>query len=287
MHISPSSKLYFGMTLAKPERRWSKGKGYKSQSYFYKAINKYGWNNFSHVIVAKELTREQACTLEIKLIKIYDTMNPKKGYNQLVGGDLGMYNCSIETKKKMREAKLGKKLTKEHKKRIGISGKGRENSLEHNRMISIGNSKPVLQFSLEMNIIHEWDSATKASKFHGCDSSAITMCCNGKIRTCLGFIWLFKKDYSWQSDKGKAKIIKERLSQRKRKPHNNIPKESKQKMLDATRRPILQFDKEMNFIKEWDSATTASKTFGCTSSAIGMCCGGITKTSCGFKWMYK
>ena len=42
MHISPNNKRYIGLTSRKPEHRWNNGKGYKGNSYFTNAINKYG-----------------------------------------------------------------------------------------------------------------------------------------------------------------------------------------------------------------------------------------------------
>lgn len=41
-----NGKSYIGQTFQKPEERWKNGAGYKSCTYFYAAIQKYGWNNF-------------------------------------------------------------------------------------------------------------------------------------------------------------------------------------------------------------------------------------------------
>ena len=56
MHISPSGKKYIGITKQNPKRRWNSGNGYKNNDYFTKAIKKYGWNNFLHIILAENLT---------------------------------------------------------------------------------------------------------------------------------------------------------------------------------------------------------------------------------------
>ena len=69
IHISPSNKKYVGITSRKPSLRWSGGNGYKNNEHFYRAIQKYGWGNFQHLIVAKNLTKEEACKAEIDLIK--------------------------------------------------------------------------------------------------------------------------------------------------------------------------------------------------------------------------
>ena len=70
IHISPSNKYYVGITSKTPEERWRNGFGYYTQSYFYNAIQKYGWDNFQHEIIAENLSGEEAKKFEIKLIKI-------------------------------------------------------------------------------------------------------------------------------------------------------------------------------------------------------------------------
>jgi len=51
--------------------------------------------------------------------------------------------------------------------------------------------------------------------------------------------------------------------------------------------PILQFDLNGNFIKEWGSCKTASEELNIKKAAINMCLKGKHKTSGGFKWKYK
>lgn len=52
MHVNKiNSKVYVGITSKKPEERWQKGQGYNSQKYFYRAIQKYGWDSFEHIIL--------------------------------------------------------------------------------------------------------------------------------------------------------------------------------------------------------------------------------------------
>ena len=85
-HISPNKKMYIGITAQEPEKRWRKGEGYKRNTYFYKAIQKYGWDNFDHIILFSDLSDEKAKMLEEKYILKYDLMNPQKGYNLQSGG---------------------------------------------------------------------------------------------------------------------------------------------------------------------------------------------------------
>lgn len=52
--------------------------------------------------------------------------------------------------------------------------------------------------------------------------------------------------------------------------------------------PILQYTKDGEFVKEWDSATTFSKTIGKdANSNIIKCIKGKQKIAYGYKWKYK
>lgn len=85
VHISPSNKYYVGITKLKPIERWgSDGKMYNKQ-LFYRAIQKYGWENFQHEVIAENLTLEEACQFEMKLIEVLDA-NGEHGYNGDKGG---------------------------------------------------------------------------------------------------------------------------------------------------------------------------------------------------------
>ena len=106
IHTSPSDKKYVGITSQKPpERRWRDGKAYTSSPYFWTAIQKYGWNNIQHIIVAENLTAQEACDMERKLITEYHTQDRKYGYNLTSGGDsTGGTHMSKESKRKISEA---------------------------------------------------------------------------------------------------------------------------------------------------------------------------------------
>jgi group I intron endonuclease len=59
------------------------------------------------------------------------------------------------------------------------------------------------------------------------------------------------------------------------------------KIGNSNRKSILQYNLEGDFIKEWDSAKSASIFIGCNPSPITACCKGKQKTCFGFKWKYK
>lgn len=81
-------KQYIGMTKRKPEHRWGlEGHGYVECPYFWNAIQKWGWDNFEHEIIADKLTRKEAIDMEIELIAKMQTTNPEFGYNTSRWGD--------------------------------------------------------------------------------------------------------------------------------------------------------------------------------------------------------
>ena len=84
-HTSPSGKVYIGQTN-NYKKRCTPG-NYKSSPYFYHAIQKYGWDNFTHEILEKNLSQEQANQYEIQYIKEYNATNSEYGYNISEGGD--------------------------------------------------------------------------------------------------------------------------------------------------------------------------------------------------------
>jgi group I intron endonuclease len=142
MHTNKiNNKVYVGITCRSVQERWKGGYRYaEDQPVFHRAIKKYGWDGFEHIIFAEHLTKEEAINMEIALIALYKTncrryRNPSYGYNMTDGGE----GCSghvvseesrkkmsearkgivfsEETIQKMREAQLGRKHTDETKKK--------------------------------------------------------------------------------------------------------------------------------------------------------------------------
>ena len=132
MHIAPNGKKYIGITCKNVANRWGKdGNGYKGNLYFWRAINKYGWDNVIHQIVATELTAKEAKKREIDLIASNETRDPEYGYNLTDGGDGTCgYRHSEETKKKIGDMSrgnkycLGREATAETKEKQSRSHKG-------------------------------------------------------------------------------------------------------------------------------------------------------------------
>lgn len=127
VHVAPNDKHYVRQTGVKFWKRWGpNGNGYKNgnQKYFERAINKYGWDNFEHVILKENLTKEEADYWEKYYIQLWDTTNPDKGYNITPRGNGEGKKLSEETRKKIGDAHRGRKLSEEHKKHLSESQKG-------------------------------------------------------------------------------------------------------------------------------------------------------------------
>lgn len=225
-----NNKVYVGITSLNPKKRWSNGHGYLyrndngsyKQAKFARAIDKYGWGNFEHIIWAEHLTKEEACYFEKNLIILWDSIN--NGYNTTKGGegDLG-YKHSEEFKRKLSLAMKGNKRslgchrTMDAKRRISESHKGENNpfygkkhseetrkrisktsSGKNNVMYGVHrydsanpNAKKVYQYTLDGELIKLWDCATEAAKELNLNPKAINKCARGKSKTSGGYIWSY------------------------------------------------------------------------------------------------
>ena len=172
-----NNKVYIGITCQKVNRRWRDGYGYKHCTYFYHAIQKYGWDNFKHEILFQDLTKEQAQEKEIGLIKQYKSNNYEFGYNLLRGGNLSTleFHHSEETKRQI------SKTMKQ--KGINIGNKN------PNFGISPTNAKKII--CLETGIVY--NSMMQAGKELGLDFRLISAVCRGKRHTTGGLHFMYWK----------------------------------------------------------------------------------------------
>lgn len=112
VHITPSNKLYIGITT-NCIGRWKNGYGYGSSPHFYNAILKYGWDNIQHIVLLEGLSKEVACECEKYLIAKYQTTNPKYGYNVCAGGEgTNGYHHTEEYKENLRNRPISKEQRK-------------------------------------------------------------------------------------------------------------------------------------------------------------------------------
>lgn len=180
-----NGKVYIGITCQNVKDRWGRGSTYQAQ-HFGRAIKKYGWDSFEHLIIAKCLSRKDACELERLLIKAYDSTNPQKGYNEALGGDGGgMYkkHHTKESKEKISKARKKNGFTETHKKHISESKQG----VKHHF------AKKVFQYTKDGEFIKEWEYMSLAAKELKISKGNIGQVCNGNRKTAGGFIWKYER----------------------------------------------------------------------------------------------
>ena len=258
IHINKiNGKMYVGQTIYgdNPNRRWENGEKYKGSPSFYSAIQKYGWDNFDHEIIASKLTKIEADNFEKTLIKELKTQSKKYGYNICDGGNtnnsMNGRRLSEEIKQKIRETKIG-----ENNPMYGISLCSEKNGMygkhhsketrEKLRQIFSGEGNP--NYGKQMSEKQKQKiSESRKGKYSGENS------------------YMYGKMHSYETRKkiGEA--------------HRGG------KAVNA--KPVVQLDDYDNFIKEWDCMATAWKTLGICRVSIANCLKGKQKHAGGYRWV--
>lgn len=171
-----NNKVYIGQTKRDPEKRWGQnGIGYKTQM-FYSAIQKYGWENFEHIILDTADTQELANIKEEQYIKKYDSTNPEKGYNLYSGGNVSQQSAEARLKRSLaltgdKNPMYHKTHTKKAKEKISAFMSSENNP----------NLKPVVY----LNTLEIFKgSSIAAKKYNIKHHSDIGQCCLSKRKSC-------------------------------------------------------------------------------------------------------
>lgn len=191
-----NNKIYIGYTYQKkPEKRWKNGSSYKPCAHFYHAIQKYGWDNFEHIIIEEGLfTEKYAGEREDYWINYYDARNPEKGYNINAGGYNGISpNACVKALEWMNEhPEFGIERVKSmHKWQEEHPEEAHKMRLANVQIASSARKKSVI--CMETGTVYE--SASEAARnVNGTTQSKITMCCRGQRNTCGGFHWRYENE---------------------------------------------------------------------------------------------
>jgi group I intron endonuclease len=197
-----------------------------------RAWNKNGENNFEFYILEETSTNEiELREAEQKHLDLNNSYSPKSGYN------------------------ISKKADCPY---------GNEKSGEFLKIFNKTKRKPIIQYNLDGEFIKEWESLSEAAKFYKIKVSSIFANCKRRIKTVSGFVWRYKSEI----ENINTKI-----------PINEIK--------NSCTKPILQYDLEGNFIKEWESTFLAGKTLNISLTMISNVCTGKNKTGGGFFWKHK
>lgn len=295
MHIAPSGKKYIGITSQRPTHRFSNGNGYKQHRYFYSAICKYGWDNIEHIILDKNLSKDEACEREKFYISKYKSTDRRYGYNISTGGDSGASGTSWteerrknhvpQNKRPIDKYSLEGKYLKTYDSiasasndcHIGQSGiiaclKGERlkaggyiwryrGDCFSNGKTESNKYRKVKMYSLGGDLIKTYDSIYNASIDNGINKSHIGECCRGKAKSVEGYVFRYERDsfdkYDTKNRNGEAQSIK-----------------------------VEQYSLDGVFIKVFDSITEAAESVCGFKTNISAVCRNKRKSCYGYIWKY-
>lgn len=201
--------MYIGITGRDVKERWGhNGKNYTTSPHFYSAIQKYGWDEFEHNILYENLTKNDACTKEQELIKKYNTMDNRYGYNMTTGGEIftmskeanlkksiamrGNKNglgkpCSIEKRKKLRASNLGKTRSEETRRKQSEKAKLRHVPCSEAKREILRNNHPHMRkvFCEETQTIYK--SVQECARQLNLQATLVSKVCRGKAKATGGY----------------------------------------------------------------------------------------------------
>lgn len=257
-----NGKVYIGLTCQVPtSRRWGRnGNSYKSQTHFYRAIQKYGWNKFDHDVLFSNLSQKEANEIERKLIAFYDSTNQDKGYNIQYGGMANRVN--EKTKKILSENHKGLMAGEKH------PMYGKHHSEDSKRKISEVQYKPLFQYDrFTGNFIKRFESTLEAEKELNIPNANISAVCLKRMKTIHNFVFRYESD---NVSFGKP-LSNEELDWINRNDSNT---------------PIVQYDLKGNYIKTFKSIVDATHETNTSKSSISGCLSEKNKVGGNYIWKY-
>lgn len=239
------------------------------------AMRKYGINNFT-IELLEECSDDIRYERESYYIKLYNSTDKKIGYNLVLEGAGGLLYSSEEIKSAWDEGlginqiadRLGchKSVVSKRLRGIGVSEE------EIKQRISINSSKrqgvPIYQYSLEGELIKQWESASECARQTGYTQTAISNVCRQEQISAYGYLWKEVKD--------------QRSIQEWVKNYNN------KKDAGRPKKKIGQYDKKTKeLIQIYESAAEAARALG-ISSKSNLCAAARKNggNAAGYSWKY-
>ena len=250
IHTAPNGKRYVGITSQSVKERWRNGNGYKHNSHFTRAINKYGWDAISHEVVANGLSEDAAKQMEIELIQRYNSTNQDCGYNISCGGEgtLGVRHYGEDN------PFYGKHHSQENKMLISDTVKHAWGTGIFDEVMC----RPVYQFDMDGNFLKAYKSVRQAEDETGISHSVICRVCNGKLNYTHGFTWAYQDECL---DLQKFKHIFLCKMQDKQSNHAK-----------HLRKAVELFDLQGNLIGVYESASKLAREIGVHKDTVSAAC---------------
>ena len=260
---SPSGKSYIGLTTQGLKNRiqqhvYNSKKG--SNLPFHQAIRKYGIENFNITILEDNIQDKILPEKEKYYISLYDSYY--NGYNCTLGGEgtskiqsekiQFLWNEGSSQANISKILNVSKNTVCFHFSSLNVSKEEKE---EHRIKTIKEKQKIILTQEQEDNVLNLWHKGYLLKEIKEITNISLLL-----IRKCL--------------DKNNISM-KERLSRGARENNKN------------NKIPILQYDLNNNFIKEYDSISSAAKELDLDISGLARTLKGKQKTCGKYIWKYK
>lgn len=284
-----NNKAYIGITCQKPERRWRDGEGYHDdQGIFYRAIQKYGWDNFEHIIWTENLTEEEAKKWEIRLIALFKTnccrhRNPEYGYNMTDGGDgsgKSGHPMSEENKKRMIEFFTGREVPQEQREKISIGLKKYYEDEDNRKRLS----------ELAKKRFEDPKNHPFFGKHHTDDTKEKMSQSKKELYSNPENHPMYGRHHTEEAKrKNRNAHIGKIASDETRKKLSELKKGKFLGENSPCSKKILQFNTDGEFIREFNALREIERVLGYSRTPIIRCCKHKPhcNTAYGFIWMYK
>lgn len=239
----------------------------------YRAMRKYGIENFSVEEIEEINTETELNEREKYWIKFYDTyIKNGKGYNCTLGGE---GNTLINKEEVYKLWDQGLSIKQIHD-LLGINRSNIRKILKNYDNYTIEESqkrgdeiqallkfKPVSQYDIYGNYINSYANMHQAEKHSGVSSKLIWGVVHMRQKLAGGYQWRFMDDLK-----------------------NSVNDLSNEKIV-IQNRPVKQIDIKTNeVINTYKSSAEASRCTGINSSTIRNVCHGMGKTAGGYLWSY-
>ena len=146
--------------------------------------------------------------------------------------------------------------------------------------------KKILQFDTNGNLLAEFEHSRDAAQKLNITRNAIRRSCVKEIKISKGFIFLFQNDETIIDGKIKKEELERRLDNVYRPIAEKVSTVLKKYYKDK-RKPILVYNTNGEFIKEYDDYLDAAKELGVHRTGISNCINGKYKKCGGYIFKYK
>lgn len=170
----PDHKFYVGITSNIKQRFYGhKRSEHSPNSKVTKAINYYGWDNVSKIILKTNCTKSEALCIELLIGRIMETV--VNGYNTLIG-PITNKNCS----------RLGARVSESTKQKQSAAMKGRKPHKNTINALKLKNSKKVI----DIKNGYVFDSAVEAAICYGFNKSTLVDYLTGRRTNKTNLVYL-------------------------------------------------------------------------------------------------